>query len=238
MFCTGRADEPAEERDQLDLRPERLGLAGAREKNSHRVPTGVSGATTRERRPSSTSGSSSGRVSTVRSPRTWSGRRGAAARSRRAGPGPSPAAILLAEARRRHDLGDAVLVPGDEQPVERDDAAQLGHERLERLVELQGREAAAPVGGLEQVDAPAERVAESLRLRGPNDRGPRLPPLELDEPPRDAAQQQATASQDDRVGSRSRPPPPPELRGRRRDRRGRRSGLPVWEEQAASRTTR
>jgi hypothetical protein len=76
---------------------------------------------------------------------------------------------LLAAAGRGHHLRAPVLREDDRGALERDEPAQLADERAERLLDLERRAEGprAAVRRLEHVDAPAELVAQPLRLHSP-----------------------------------------------------------------------
>ena len=98
--------------------------------------------------------------------------------------------VLGADARGRHHAGAASLGEQDRRAVERQQAAQLAHERGKRPLEVERRaeRARCAVGRLEQVDPAAELVAQALRLRGPLLGVVRLAALHVDEPPDDRAE--------------------------------------------------
>ena len=77
--------------------------------------------------------------------------------------------VVRAGAGGGHHARRAVLGEDDRDAVEREQAAQLADERAERLGELERRaqRARAAVDRVEEVGAPAELVAEGLRLRRP-----------------------------------------------------------------------
>ena len=73
-----------------------------------------------------------------------------------------------AGARRRHHACSAVVGENDRRAVEAEESAQLPNERCEGLVEVERRpeRPRAPVGGVEDVHAPAQLVAEALGFAG------------------------------------------------------------------------
>ncbi len=96
------------------------------------------------------------------------------------------------DARGRHHVRHAAFGEDDRGPVERHEPAQLPDEGAERLVEVERgaeRPRAAP-GRLEQVDTPAESVAQLLGLGRLRFRGRRLAAKPCDEPADDQPGQQ------------------------------------------------
>ena len=91
---------------------------------------------------------------------------------------------LGADSRHRHHVGGSRLFEDDRHPVERDEAAQLADERLERLVEIErGAEGTgAACRGLEDVGTAAQLVAEQLRLDDLRLGGHRLLAQPVDQP--------------------------------------------------------
>ena len=91
---------------------------------------------------------------------------------------------LGTDSRHRQHLCGAPLFENDRHPVERDEAAQLADEPLERLVEIErGAEGTgAACRGLEDVGTAAQLVAEQLRLDDLRLEGHRLLAQPVDQP--------------------------------------------------------
>ena len=102
---------------------------------------------------------------------------------------------------RRDHARRGVVGEHDRGPVERDEPAQLADEGAERLLEVERRaeRAGAAVGGVEQVGAPAELVAERLGLGGALPGELRLAGEPLDEPADDQADDHPHADREGHV---------------------------------------
>ena len=90
---------------------------------------------------------------------------------------------------RRDHPRRAVVGQDDRRPVERDHAPQLANERGERLLDLERRpeRPCAAIRGVEEIDPPAELVAEPFRFRRALVSDGRLLREPVHEPPDDRA---------------------------------------------------
>ena len=194
-FCTRRRDEPPEQRHELELLlPERRGLGPRRSRARRSSACRAAAARAPERGCRARAARPPPGSAAPRCPR---GRPCVPVRDhllqdrvRHGDRGARLQIVVGADARSRHHARAAALGKQDRGAVEGQQAAELADEGGERLVEVE-RRAERPrrtVRRLEQVDATAELVAQTLGLCGPLFGVVRLAALHVDEPADDGAE--------------------------------------------------